>query len=1179
MKSFTLCFVFPLIRLLLLITLFFSYEASSFCKTVDSLPGNPEYTVNAGDTSRCRDQADEFVRKLIRFDHAEDGLAWYSVKLILFPSEFERLFFYEEGRNREIYIAEKGNFHNDSAFFTTGFDKEQAQEEFRELYLKTRDAASSWSDASKKKFVRSSPFYPTASAENPGGQDSPASNSVVCSAAQVACSGNTYTFPSGTTGTAPPPVAGYPNYGCLLTRPGPAFYYMQVGVAGNIIISISQSANHDVDFVCWGPFTSLTDGCATGLTGICPCCSNVTAGCTYPKGNMVDCSYSPSPTETCTIQNAQVGEIYVLLITNFSQLAGTITFSQTGGTGVTNCNIVQHCSMIAMTQNVSACNGATNTFSVSGNIEFTNPSPTGTLTITDITAVPQISQIFSTPPFISPLAYSITNIPCDGSVHDLTAVFSDSLNCNISKPFTAPPALCPQAHISGGGSICNDGVQQVTVTVNFPVGLPPFTFVYAIDGTSQPPVVYNNLAPCQIFTTTPGVYTLVSVSTQGCQAGSVSGNAVVAVNPLPTATISGTTATCVNSASPVITLTGSSGTSPYTFIYNLNGGPNQTVTTTSGNSVAITVPTSVAGIFHYTLVSVQEGSSLACSQLQTGTATVTVNPLPTASIGGTTSVCKNDLPPLITFTGGTSEAPYTFSYNINGGTTLTVTTSVGNSVTVPAPTNVAGVFTYNLIGVLDGSVTGCFQLQPGNATITVHALPVPVISGPAALCQNVTGNYSTDAGMSGYTWTVPPGGSVISGTSSGTISILWTAAGAKTITVNYSNTNGCTGAAATNYGVTVNPLPVTTISENPDPVCQSLSHSYQVPSDPSCSYTWSILPSANGTVVSGQGTHAISINWINSGNATVSVTGTNTATCLSSSSLVTDVKPKPIPAFIPCFDVITTPNARKIILRGGTPSLPSQGVYSGSHVTLNAVTGNYEFDTPSAGTGIFPVVYTYTNTYGCPASAAPVNITVQIKAFQCGQNLTDVRDGKNYKTALFAGQCWMIQNLNYGTALVTAPVPSQSDNCLPEKYCNPADAGCTTYGGLYQWDELMDYASVAGTKGLCPPEWHIPNESEWQQLIDNLVVGITAPDANGIVGAQLKDPLILNGFHAFPGGLNYLDFDWAFSSGPFMASMYWTSANAGANQAVARGLNTYIPSISNYHSSRANAFFARCLKD
>jgi len=57
---------------------------------------------------------------------------------------------------------------------------------------------------------------------------------------------------------------------------------------------------------------------------------------------MVDCSYSPNPTETLYIHNAQPNEIYILLITNYSNQTGTVYFNQSNlnqpNAGIAECN-------------------------------------------------------------------------------------------------------------------------------------------------------------------------------------------------------------------------------------------------------------------------------------------------------------------------------------------------------------------------------------------------------------------------------------------------------------------------------------------------------------------------------------------------------------------------------------------------------------------------------------------------------------------------------------------------------------------------------------------------------------------------------------------------------------------------------------------------------------------------
>ena len=145
-----------------------------------------------------------------------------------------------------------------------------------------------------------------------------------CSGAAPFCSDNTYSFPMNT--NAGSGEAG-PDYGCLGSEPNPAWYYMQIDQAGNMVIDIASQQNEDVDFICYGPFPSLS--------GIC---SQLTAA------TIVDCSFSPSPTETCNIPNAQVGEIYLLLLTNFSNQFSVVNFNQTNvgqpGAGSSDCSIL-----------------------------------------------------------------------------------------------------------------------------------------------------------------------------------------------------------------------------------------------------------------------------------------------------------------------------------------------------------------------------------------------------------------------------------------------------------------------------------------------------------------------------------------------------------------------------------------------------------------------------------------------------------------------------------------------------------------------------------------------------------------------------------------------------------------------------------------------------------------------
>ncbi len=85
----------------------------------------------------------------------------------------------------------------------------------------------------------------------------------------------------------------------------------------------------------------------------------------------------------------------------------------------------------------------------------------------------------------------------------------------------------------------------------------------------------------------------------------------------------------------------------------------------------------------------------------------------------------------------------------------------------------------------------------------------------------------------------------------------------------------------------------------------------------------------------------------------------------------------------------------------------------------------------------------------------------------------DDRDGQQYySTVLIDDQCWMAENLNYGDQI--DGMYNQTNNSIIEKYCyNDLESNCDSLGGLYQWNELMEYTTEEGTQGICPDGWHV----------------------------------------------------------------------------------------------------------
>lgn len=140
-----------------------------------------------------------------------------------------------------------------------------------------------------------------------------------CAAAEPFCSNSGIAFPAGV--NQPPATPGN-NYGCLGSQPNPAWYYLQIDQPGNIDILLTNSNAVDVDFILYGPFASLATATAQ--------CGGLGNG--GASGAIADCSFSGSAIENINIVGGVTGQVYILLITNFSNSPTQITANQNGGT-------------------------------------------------------------------------------------------------------------------------------------------------------------------------------------------------------------------------------------------------------------------------------------------------------------------------------------------------------------------------------------------------------------------------------------------------------------------------------------------------------------------------------------------------------------------------------------------------------------------------------------------------------------------------------------------------------------------------------------------------------------------------------------------------------------------------------------------------------------------------------
>ncbi len=161
-------------------------------------------------------------------------------------------------------------------------------------------------------------------------------------------------------------------------------------------------------------------------------------------------------------------------------------------------------------------------------------------------------------------------------------------------------------------------------------------------------------------------------------------------------------------------------------------------------------------------------------------------------------------------------------------------------------------------------------------TISISELPTPIVSGPDASCQNDTIDYSTteNAGCS-YEWTVA-GGTIVEGGQSHEVRVLWDSFGGCALSV--TETIDASGCASTTelYNVAVEASPIPEIS-GPNSACAMEEGMVYSTTDVSGdSYEWTII---GGTIISGQGSNEITVNWDAAGNGTLELTQTNSNSC------------------------------------------------------------------------------------------------------------------------------------------------------------------------------------------------------------------------------------------------------------------------------------------------------------
>ena len=386
---------------------------------------------------------------------------------------------------------------------------------------------------------------------------------------------------------------------------------------------------------------------------------------------------------------------------------------------------------------------------------------------------------------------------------------------------------------------------------------------------------------------------------------SASANSAITVIAPQTVTLSGFSSVCQNT--PAFAL---SGGSPQGGVYS---GPG--VSNGMFNALLAGVGT------HSITYNVTGGGGCDGSS----SASIQVLPSPAVSLSTFSNVCDNT--PAFQLSGGSP----------SGGTYSGTGVSAG--VFSPAVSGAGDV-------IINYSVTGANScVNTAQQTIHINSSPIVNVGSLSPVCINASAISLSGAAPSGGTWSGP-------GVSAGTFSPINAGVGTHTLIYTYTNASTCSNSASTT--ITVNQLPVVSISSLSPTCLNSIPYQLSGGSPVGGTYTG---PGVSGNIfnpsAAGVGTHSIIYSY------------SSAAGCAGSANSTLQVMTQPVVNLSALSDICS--NSAPITLSGGSPA---GGVYSGSGVSLG------QFNPAATGPGFFPITYTYTVSNTCSASAQK-NINVK----------------------------------------------------------------------------------------------------------------------------------------------------------------------------------------------------------
>ncbi len=277
---------------------------------------------------------------------------------------------------------------------------------------------------------------------------------------------------------------------------------------------------------------------------------------------------------------------------------------------------------------------------------------------------------------------------------------------------------------------------------------------------------------------------------------------------------------------------------------------------------------------------------------------------------------------------------------------------------------------------------------------------------------------------------------------------------------------------------------------------------------------------------------------------------------------------------------VTSDGGAAVTARGVCWSVSPNPTISGTHTSDGSGTGTFTSTISGLISNTTYYIRAYaTNSIGTAYGNQATCTTLSVSL--CPGIPTINYGGQVYNTVQIGSLCWLKENLNVGTRINGSQ--SQTNNSTIEKYCyNDQESNCDTYGGLYQWNEAMQYVTTAGVQGICPAGWHLPTDAEWTTLTTFL-------GGESVAGGKMKETgtthwlspntgaTNTSGFTALPGGL--LSSNGSFDSlGDY--AYFWSTTEYSSTIVWYRYLISYYANVfRNGYGYKTDGFSVRCARD